>query len=78
MNTFIKEEKQEKRPQDSKKKNVKKGKYLDVRDNEGVLIKRLITHRSNNVKNKMSLEKLEERRNGNLGPKNSLQRKKFL
>ncbi len=77
MNTFIKEEKQEKRPQDSKKKNIKKGKYLDVRDNEEGLIKRLIAHRSNNIKNKMSLEQLEERKSGKLGPKNSLSKKKI-
>ena len=73
MNTFIKEEK---RPQDSKKKNIKKGKFLDVRDNEEGLIKRLIAHRSNNIKNKMSLEKLETR-SGKLGPKNSLSKKKI-
>ena len=77
MNTFIKEEKQEKWPQDSKMKNVKKGKYLDVRESEEGLFKRLIPHWSNNVKNKKSLEKLEERRSGKLDPKNSLSKKKI-
>ena len=73
MNTFNKEEK---RPQDSKKKNVKKGKYIDVRDNEDGLIKRLMAHRSNNVKNKMTLEQFETKHN-KLGPKNSLSKKKI-
>jgi len=66
----------EKRPQDSKKKDLKKIKYLDVRDNEEGLIKKLIAHRSNNIKNKMSLEQFEIKI-GKLGPKNSLSRKKI-
>ena len=73
MNTFNKEEK---RPQDSKKKKKKKFKYLDVRDNEERHIKRFIAHRSNNIKNKMSLDQLETK-SGKLGPKNSLSNKKI-
>ena len=73
MNTFNKEEKQ---PKDSKKKNVKKGKYLDIRDNKEGLIKRLIAHRSNYIKNKMSLNPLKSK-SGKLGPKNSLSNEKI-
>ena len=73
MNTFNKEEKLSK---DSKKKNIKKGKYIDVRDGEERLIKHLIAHRSNKIKNKMNLGKLETR-SGKLGPRNSLSKKKI-
>jgi hypothetical protein len=73
MNTFTKEEK---RPQDSKKKNAKKGKYIEVRDNEEGLIKRLIAHRSNYIKNRMSLAPLKSK-SGKLGPKNSLSNEKI-
>ena len=73
MNTFNKEEKG---PKDSKKKNIKKGKYIDVRDGEERLIKHLIAHRSNKIKNKMNLGKLETR-SGKLGPRNSLSKKKI-